>query len=302
MSGLAVSTSWNFKEGSNVRDNLNEIKRLGVDSIELGYTLTDQQVREIIPLLKELGISVSSIHNFAPVPSDEPSPRHPSNYYRLSAIDEHERSKAVEWTKATIDLSRQVGSPVVIIHAGTIEIKNDPIKDIQRLFQEGKSKGPEFSGLIARMLTDRQTAKPHYMQALMKSLDAVMSYAQETGILIGLETRYYPTEMPNFEEVGFLLNRFSDKGMLYWHDVGHAEVTEKFGIRPHLDFLKTYGKKMIGMHIHGMEGLRDHKAPFTGDLDLEKVRPYLRENLIKVIEARYATFDELKTAVVKLST
>ena len=301
MKTLSVSTAWNFKEGTKTRDNLEEIQRLGLNTIELGYTLTDQQVREILPLLGELGMQVSSIHNFCPVPSDGSSSRHPSNYYRLSSIDEEERKKAVEWTQKTIDLSRHVGSPVVIIHAGTIEIKNDPIKDIQKLFKEGKSKTTDFANLIKGMLKDRQQAKPHYMQALIKSLEEVCRYAQEKDISIGLETRYYPTEMPNFEEIGFLLNRFADKGMFYWHDVGHAEVTEKFGIRPHLDFLKTYGKHMIGMHIHGMEGLRDHKAPFTGDLDFEKVRPYLHAKLIKVIEARYATFDELKIAVGKLS-
>ena len=298
---LSISTAWNFAEGCQVREKLLEIKKLGLETIELGYTLSDQQVKEIVPLLKGMNIKVSSIHNFCPVPNDEPSPRHLSNYYRLSSLDEKERRKAIEWTKKTIDLAKRVASKAVVIHAGTVEIEHDPFKELSKLYREGKMKTPEFAQLIDGMLNARKKAKPPFMDAMMKSLEEVVPYAQQIGVIIGLETRYYPTEIPNFEEIGYLLNLFSKRGMKYWHDVGHGEVNERLGIRPQLDFLKTFADQMVGMHLHGVELLRDHKAPFVGDFDLKKVFPFLNGSLIKVTEARYATFEELKVAVEKLS-
>ena len=57
-----------------------------------------------------------------------------------------------------------------------------------------------------------------------------------------------------------------------------------------------YQSRLIGMHIHGMLGVRDHMAPFEGDLDLNKVLPFMNGSILKVIEARYATKEQIKAA------
>ena len=129
-----------------------------------------------------------------------------------------------------------------------------------------------------------------------------MRYAQAQGIKIGLETRYYPTEIPNHKEVGEFLNRYRGQGMHYWHDVGHAEVNSRLGITDHEGFLKSYGRDLIGVHLHGVDKLRDHHAPFFGDFDLNAVLKYFTKDTIKVIEARSGTFDQLKKAVMQLKT
>ena len=90
--------------------------------------------------------------------------------------------------------------------------------------------------------------------------------------------------------------------MYYGHDVGHAKVAERLGLARHLDFLERFQDRMIGMHIHGVKVLRDHFAPFVGDFDLGKVMPFIRKDLIKVIEASHsATKEELKEAIKKLT-
>ncbi len=297
---LSISTSWNSHLETNWEDWLKQIKSFGLNTIELSYTLNKHQLEDIKELLKPLQIKVSSIHNFCPIPDDEPSERHVSNYYRLSSLNEHERSQAVKWTKVCIDTAKEVGASVVVIHAGTLEWPDDPSSVLLRWFKEGRQYRPEFKKLQAEFIVLRKEKSGPFLQALEISLLDVMRYAQKNQIKIGLETRYYPSEIPNFDEVGYLLGKFLGYSMGYWHDVGHAEINERLGISSHIGFLETYQSQMVGIHLHGMQIARDHLAPFDGDLDLNKVFPYLKKDLIKVIEARHATPEQIKVAVERL--
>ena len=283
---LSISTAWNHKPDINPKKMLEDIQSVGLNTIELGYRLTAGQLEEIIPLLGKMKMNVSSVHNFCPLPDDFPSPRHPSNYYRLSALDEPERLKAVEWTKKAIDTAVRVSCGVVVIHAGTVEMDDDPT-ELLRAYKSGSAAATDFIRIKDKILQDREKNKAPYLKAVVRSLDDVILYSRSKKIKIGLETRYYPTEIPDFKEIGDLLTRYDPSVMGYWHDVGHAEVNVRLGIvKSHRDYFDHYGSRLIGMHIHGVDGLKDHQAPFSGDFDLNAVLPYLKNNhLIKVIES-----------------
>ncbi len=263
----------------------------------MGYRTTHESLKEFEVLLKKHNVKVSSLHNFCPSPNDGTTDRHPSNHYRLSAVDEAERLKAVEWTNKTIDTAKKVGARVVVIHAGTMDFEDIRAPYFFELQAQGKTNTPEFKAERERILKARLEQRAPHIKALEKSLKAVTDYAKKNGVLIGLETRYYPIEMPNFDEVGYFLKMFGPDVMGYWHDVGHAQMNEKLGITQHLDFLNTYKDRLIGVHLHGIEGRRDHMAPFHGDMDLNALMPYFGKNIIKVVETKYATEEELKTAV-----
>lgn len=296
---LAISLPWTKEDNVDIAKMLKSVVDMGLDSIEFGYTLTHEQVEAMIPLMKQLGLRAASVHNFSPVPNDRPSPRHVSNYYRLTAIDEDERVSAVQWTNHSIDTAVRTGAKVVVIHAGMIELGDPRSPELLNLYKEGKADTPQYEQIRAKLLEERERIKGPYLQALVKSLNAVMRYAHDKGIRIGLETRYYPTEIPNFAEIGEMLERYRSQGMGYWHDVGHAEVNGRLGITPHSQYLKAYQRDLIGVHLHGVKGLRDHNAPFCGDFDLDEFLPYFNDDVIKVIESRLGSFDELVAAVQK---
>ena len=89
--------------------------------------------------------------------------------------------------------------------------------------------------------------------------------------------------------------------MGYWHDVGHAEMNDRLGIKPHLEFLETYKDNLVGVHLHGVKGRRDHLAPFEGDMDLNKFLPYFKSNVLKVVESKpFASMDLMKESAAKL--
>ena len=300
---LAISTAWNYKPDGNGRQMLQGIKETGLDTIELNYCLSSQQVNEMLSSLNEYGLKVSSIHNFCPLPGDAPSPRHPSNYYRLSAVDEAERRSAVHWTKNTIDLAVRVKAKVVVIHAGTVDLSEALSEKLIEQYKQGKKDTDGFPELRAKLLKARRDKRGPYLDSVIRSLKDIMPYAQQKNILIGLETRYYPIEIPNYEEIGEILSQFEKQGMYYWHDVGHAEVNSRLGITPHAQFLDQYQDKLIGFHLHGVNLLRDHIAPFAGDFDLKKVFPYIKPNHIKVIESgSSASLEQIRAAVQILSS
>ena len=278
------------------------IKRLGFDAVELGYKITDKRLKELEPLLRNLQFQVSSIHNFCPVPNDGPSGRHLSNYYRLSSVDEHERQQAVKWTNIAVDTAEHVGAGVVVIHAGTLDFEDERSPWLFHLYSNGQKDTNAFRKERDRILQLRAEKKRPYIAALEQSLNEVVVYSQKRNIKIGLETRYYPVEIPNYEEIGYFLDLYDKDEMGYWHDTGHAEMNDRLGIRPHIDFLETYKDRLIGVHLHGIKRKRDHLAPFEGDMDLDQYLPYFGPDVLKVIESKpFAAVDFIQNAVYKLN-
>jgi len=299
---LSISTSW-MDSDTDMKQWLAQVKGLGFDAVELSYKVTGEQLRDVESILGELNLKVSSIHNFCPMPDDEPSDRHPSNYYRLSSLDDHERLQAVKWTNIAVDTAERLGAGVVVIHAGTLDFEDERSPQLFDLYADGKKDSEEFSEERERILTLRKEKKGPYIEALKKSLIDVMAYSQSKNIIIGLETRYYPIEIPNFEEIGYFLDIYGKNGMGYWHDVGHAEMNDQLGIRSHEEFLDAYKEYLIGVHLHGIKGRRDHLAPFEGDMNLSKFLPYFGWNVLRVVESKpFASAKLIEEAVAKLKS
>jgi len=189
-----------------------------------------------------------------------------------------------------------------VIHAGALDVEDVRSEKLFDLYISGQKDSDAFRQERERILKLREEKKDPYSVALIQSLKEILPHSQSKNVTIGLETRYYPTEIPNFDEIGYLLDLFGEQGIGYWHDVGHAEINERLGITPHTQFLDAYKDRLIGVHLHGVKGKRDHLAPFEGDMDLNKFLPYFGSDILKVIESKpFASVDLMKEAVVKLS-
>ncbi len=298
---LAISTTWNSVLHSTMQDMLLEIKEVGFDAIELGYKFTPVQLDEILSLVKDMDMKVASVHNFCPMPVETWLNRFATDAYRLSSLNEKERRKAIDYTKMSIDTACKFSCGVVVVHAGTVELSQSLVKAPLNLYNQGKFGSKEYIRAKEKILAVRAAKKGPFLESLAKSFEEVLSYARSSGVKLGLETRYYLNEIPNLEETGYFLNLFQDKGLFYWHDMGHAEVGERLGVAAHLDYLKKFSDRLIGLHLHGIKGIDDHLAPFSGDFDFSKILPYLRKDLINVIEAHPpSTPQQLKEALQKL--
>ena len=299
---ISISTAWNCAADKSLKLALDEIKELGLSNIEVGYNFKRDRLDELVALIPNYGFQVSSLHNYCPLPESAMPNRSVLDCYRLSALDERERAKAVEFTKNTIDTANVLSCPVVVIHAGTVELDGAPHQRLLTLFREGKRDSSEYEKAKSEFLDKRRENSGKFLDAIIKSFKEVLGYGQALNVKLGLETRYYPNEIPNIEEAKILLDMFKGMGLVYWHDLGHGEVNERLGIASHLDYLSRFKDHLYGMHIHGVKGLDDHLAPLEGDMYLERFKEFMiKKNLLMVLESHNsATKEQLIKAIDKL--
>jgi sugar phosphate isomerase/epimerase len=137
---------------------------------------------------------------------------------------------------------------------------------------------------LEELLENRALAAPRHLDAVSFALERLLERALELGVWLGLENRFHAHQIPDFGEVGFLLERFKGAPVGYWHDTGHAWVAGLAGLLPHEDWLRAYGHSLLGCHLHDSVGDEDHRPPGTGDIDWETLCPLLLPARVKVLE------------------
>jgi len=300
--GLALSTAWNSFRYQRASGMLSEIKAVGFKSIELGFSLESGFLAEIESGIGKEKLEITSLHNFCPVPEGLSKEDALPDYYPMSSLDEDIRQKAIKYGKNTIDTAQRLRAKAVVLHSGRVDIP-DRTKELATLFKKGLKGTREYNQLKNSALKERQEVFKPYFENTLKSLEVLADYAQEKNLFLGVENRIYIREIPSFEEIGIILNKFKGANVFYWHDTGHAQVLENLGFTPHREYLESYSRQMIGLHLHDCAGTEDHRAPKKGEIDFNLFTPYLSKETLKVIEAHYpSTSQELRESKSYLET
>jgi len=290
---LGVSTSWNAKKDKTLFKVLEEIKNIGFRILELDPHMTEEELKKILEFVEKGEIKVVSLHNFCPRPEYIPEGRNLHRAYLISSNDVEERKKAVELTKRTIDWADRLGAKFVVVHAGEVPVKYSP-----RLMYESYINGDidKFYNLRNAIMAERKGKSAEYLEYTIESLKEIVEYAVKKGIIVGLENRFYPHEIPDFNEIGLIIENLKD-GIGYWHDVGHAQIWQNLGYGAlHEDFLRNY--KPVGLHLHDVKGVTDHWAPGSGNIDFKKIFSQVDENVSKIIEVHpKVSLPELKEGI-----
>jgi sugar phosphate isomerase/epimerase len=292
--GVGLSTSWNAFRCPKAQELVDEIKALGFQEIELSFNLAFRIVEDIARVAQKQKIKIVSLHNYCPVPEGLPPKEALPDCYSLASINEEERKIAIQYTQRTIDTARALAAKVVVLHTGRVEMP-DATRDLIALYLRGGKNTTDFQELKSAFFKERERHARPFFENTLRSLEELGRYAQDKGVNLGIENRFYYREIPSFEEIALILNKFSGSRINYWHDTGHAQIMENLGIVRQKEYLQAYSQEMCGIHIHNVLNCQDHRAPQSGEIDFSDLPCYLNKDTLKIIEAHYpASAEELK--------
>jgi sugar phosphate isomerase/epimerase len=253
-------------------------EEFGFTHIEANASISPQMLSELL----KTGVSISSIH--APCPATLSSRGVPTSGLSLSSLSERDRMEAVGFTKQTIDLASSVKARAIVLHMGEVPIDLNLQGRLFGLYRDGYAQTKEYSQAKEELVCQRDSRAPHHLDEAKRSLQEIAEYGLQNGVILGLETRFHPHEIPNMDEMAELLSKSPRDSVGYWHDVGHAEVQQQLGFGSHEEWLSLFRYRMVGIHLHDVLGITDHHAPGEGEVNWEIVSKYLRPEVLKVCE------------------
>jgi len=283
---VAISTAWRSKEVSSGEELLGLLSQVGITQLELDFRIPPSLYQQLQPAIRRGQIKVLSLHNYFPLPEEVPLEKASADAFSLSSLDQDERERGIRYTLRTLRIAHEVGAEGVVLHLGRVEM------DFQKeryywLYDRGKINSEEGKRFLEEQRELRNRNKQRHLECLFDSLEKILREAVKLGIKVGIETRLYFHEIPNYEEIGLILEKFSGSPIYYWHDTGHAAVQENLGIRRQRDFLEAYTTHLLGIHLHDTQGYRDHLPPGKGTIDFASLSPLIGDGnlpLIRIVE------------------
>jgi sugar phosphate isomerase/epimerase len=291
--GFSFSTSWNWRGGDSGERVIEEILELGFDKVELNYRVTRGMLKGIAPYVARGTVSVPSVHNVFPAIDD---PRFDTDSRMLGYRDEGLRARAVELTIGSVEAGRELGARALVVHPGVMPWDESPPgpsgfagiafdEELKRRWREdGPDSGP-YKSLLAEFVEYRRRGMRGELERILRSLEEIANYIERRGIemRIGVENRPMCFQVPDFVEMGYLLDALAGGPVGLWLDTGHGAIQRNMGLFDDRSGAKGLADRLVGMHIHDVEGVDDHFAPYSK----EGLDPYLgliRRAPIKVIE------------------
>ena len=277
----SFSTCWNSGRHTDGRAMLREIRDLGFQYAELSHGIRISLMPGILEAVQAGEMKISTLHNFCPLPVgvDRPAP----NLYEFSSDRERDRQLALKHTLNTFDFAVKVGAPLVVLHFGSMDLK-DYTGKLKELLERGEKGSPKFLKVVAEAVAAREAKKKNYYARSCDMLRELYGEAKHRGLKLGIEIREAVEELPVESDFAALLKEFPAP-VFYWHDVGHAQIKEELGFINHVQHLAAHADRLAGFHIHDVKfPARDHFPPGGGDIDFAALQPFVRPEHIKVFE------------------
>lgn len=275
---------------------LREIRDLGFEYAELSHGTRISLLPGILEAVDAGEIKISSLHNFCPLPMgvNNSAP----NLYQFSAERERERDLARRYTIKTIETAARVNAPLVVLHLGSIDMKNHTDRLLE-LVGKGQKETPKYEKLCAEVDEKREARKGAFFERTKELLKQVLPEAASRGIKLGAENRQALEELPLESDFYFLFKEIQSPNLVYWHDTGHAQIKENLGFIVHQMHLESLREHLFGFHIHDVQFPgKDHCMPGSGTIDFSSLKPLVQSHHIKVFEFSPAlTPEQVSTGV-----
>ncbi len=278
---------------------LREIRELGFDHAELSHGTRISLLPGILQAVDAGEIKISSLHNFCPLPMgvDHAAP----NLFQFSDERPRQRELAIKHTLKTLEFASRVHAPVVVLHLGSIDMK-EYTRRLLEMVERGEKDTPKYQKLCGEVDAKRESKKSKAMEGVVESLKKLLPEAESRGVRLGVENRQALEELPIDSDFLFLFRELTSPNLVYWHDTGHAQIKDNLGFIDHAMQLESLGDRLAGFHIHDVKfPAVDHCAPGTGTVNFAALRPMVKPAHVKVFEfSPSLTAEEAQTGIAHL--
>ncbi len=296
MSILSLSTMWAQQERfvADMHLFVRETLAAGYSHIEVSHSTATAAFDR---LMSYPDVPISSIH--APAPLVRDGDKRSNSSLNLASTDEGERRTAIDYTKGSIDLTKQYGGKSVVVHLGGVgSAIFDEERELRRKFDSGERTGERVETLRAAIIRRRDAEAGPWLEKARETLRELAAHGAAQGIAIGIENRLHYHEIPQPAEGAVLFADYAADAVGYWHDVGHAEVQARLGLVDKRLWLDTNGPRCIGTHLHDVDGIGDHRAPGHGDVEWDYIRDGLPATALRVFEINQSQSPESVAAAI----
>jgi HAD superfamily hydrolase (TIGR01549 family) len=289
---VSLSSMWGVKKFAAFGDFLLAAPRLGLATIELNH-----QVRPAMLAGLDLkSCRINSIHE--PCPAVIAAGVLRKQDLLISSPDEDRRREGVNSIKHSIDLAGELGVRALVVHCG--QIQGDPTlePEMVSLFESGQAGTQKYGELKNRFVELRAALIPPYLAAVKKSLLELLDYAGRFNVRLGIENRFHYFDIPTLDEMCEILELADPDRIGFLYDIGHAQVLDRLGFFPHAGWLDRFARRIVGVHLHDVSGIRDHLAPGLGEIDFHWVAGYLPKTAFRTLEVKSDnTPEQIKTGL-----
>jgi sugar phosphate isomerase/epimerase len=268
---LAFSTCWNSSRHIRGEEMLREIFALGFDHVELSHGIRQSLWEGIEQFLADHPMTVTSLHNFCPLPVEIQGPA--PDCYQCTSLRTAERDRAQHYTMQTIDYAHRLGAKRVVMHLGSVASEDYTERLIRSIFA-GRYLDRRYVRLKLDAIRKRESIAAY--EPVLEWLRPALAHAKAAGVVLGIENRIGIETFPSEREFRRLFNEIADGSVGYWHDFGHAQVRHNLTLIDHGEWLTEMSPWLIGCHVHDVEfPAHDHRVPFSGMIDFATLIPSL---------------------------
>ena len=263
---------------------IEEMVRLGFKRIELSHGIRISLVPGILKAVDDGLVEISSVHNFCPLPGgiNHAAP----NLYEPSASDKREQSSWNRYTQQTLDFAKRVKSQNVVIHSGSVRFFfQSPEKKLKKWIHSQQdleidrlSDDKTFTSKRDRAMQRIRKASGKPMQRVKTNYLQIIEWAKEHNLKLCVENREGLAEIPLDTDIKDFISAFSaPEQIAYWHDTGHAQIKDQFGLLDHREHLSSLRNHLTGFHLHDVtENGVDHQPIGTGIVDFKMIAEFVR--------------------------
>lgn len=269
---IAFSTCWNSSKHTDGEAMIRQILDLGFDTIELSHGMNISLLPGVQKAYAAGGFKVCGLHNYCPSPVevmvDAP------DCYEYTAHRKEERERAIKLTLKTLDFAEKFSAKYVVIHLGSVAMRRRS-RELTKMVAEGQLNSREYVKLKHKLIQQREKLGPLYIKRAREALDQIAPYAEEKKIALGVESRSSYEDVPSEREMVALMKDYSASEYVgYWHDFGHVQLKANLDLLNHPEWLRKMEPYLIGGHLHDVVWpAGDHRVPFLGSIDYDKLIP-----------------------------